>query len=109
MACCAFAAFIISQIILALDRLRGRLGFSVPAEGAPNPNAVWRLGAPAPAVVAPPPRPFWRASLLVTAGAVAIGALVGIVFGGADGSGHMFAFDFICTENGIVRVAGLVP
>lgn len=104
MACCAFAAFIISQIILSLDALRARLGFAAPAADGPNPNAVWRLGmAPAPL---PPPRPFWRSALPVTAGAVVVGLAVGAVWGGADGSGHMFAFDFICTQDGLT-LAGL--
>lgn len=104
MACCAFAAFLIGQMILAFDRLRARLGFAVPEAGADNPNAAWRLGAPAPVPTRKPTRlPF----LPVTAGAVAVGLAVGIVFGGADGSGHMFAFDFICTQDGIVRIAGL--
>ncbi|MCC6921373.1 MAG: hypothetical protein IT548_19440 [Alphaproteobacteria bacterium] len=105
MACCAFAAFIISQIILGLDALRARLGLRVPEAGAPNPNAMWRLDGPPAAVVAP--SPLWRMAVPVTIGSVLVGLVVGIVFGGADGSGHMFAFDFICTRDGLVRLAGI--
>ena len=104
MACCAFAAFLIGQMILAFDRLRARLGFTVPEPGALNPNAVWRLDG---AVFAPVPATPRLRFLPVTAAAIAIGLLVGLVFGGADGSGHMFAFDFICTQDGMVSLAGL--
>lgn len=103
MACCAFAAFLIGQMILAFDRLRARLGFAVPESGAPNAIAMWRLGD---AAIVAPARPRLR-FLPVTAAAVLVGAAAGLFFGGADGSGHMFAFDFICTQDGVVTIAGL--
>ncbi len=105
MACCAFAAFIISQIILGFDALRARLGLRVPEIGAPNPNALWRLGGPP--VPRAESRPLWRMAVPVTLGSVLLGLAVGLVFGGADGSGHMFAFDFICTRDGLIRLAGI--
>lgn len=104
MACCAFAAFLIGQMILAFDRLRARLGFAVPEAGTPNPNAQWRLDG---AIVAPVPAVPRLRFLPVTAGAIAVGLAAGLIFGGADGSGHMFAFDFICTQDGLIRLAGL--
>lgn len=106
MACCAFAAFIISQIILAFDAVRARLGLKIPEPGSPNFNAVWRLDMPA-AANAAPPRLLWGMAVPVTLGSVLIGAAVGLVFGGADGSGHMFAFDLICTKDGLVKIASL--
>lgn len=53
MACCAFAAFLVSQIVFALMELRERfLGAPDPARAsaARNLAAAWRLGDPEPAV-----------------------------------------------------------
>lgn len=90
MACCAFAAFILSQIILGVDTLRARLGFKAGLSGPENPNALWTLGS-APAL---PKRP---ASLpvrwaTVTAAAVCAGAGIGAVW---FAGGHPEAFDAV--------------
>lgn len=58
MACCALAAFIISQIILRLDWLREQLGLAPPVE-PPNRVVAWRLGQPAP-IPSTPSRPALR-------------------------------------------------
>ena len=54
MLCCAFAAFILSQIVFAFDSVRERVfGASrAVALAGPNAAAAWRLGDPAPVVAA---------------------------------------------------------
>ena len=81
MPCCAFAAFIISQIVLgfgAVKRLVLRRDDSL-TESAKNPATEWRLVG-APALVAPSRRPFGvRAFALVASIEIllAVGALYG--------------------------------
>jgi hypothetical protein len=77
MLCCAFAAFILSQIVFAFDSVRERVfgasfaaGSSARAHGA----AAWRLGDPAPVAARRAPRARGLAaafalSLLVSAAA----------------------------------------
>lgn len=43
MACCALAAFIVSQLLVALDWARERFGLAAVAS-APSASAAWRLG-----------------------------------------------------------------
>mgnify|MGYP005751760771 CR=1 FL=1 len=79
MACCAFAAFILSQLVLGWSSLRSRFGFVVKPAGSDNANVVWTYGAEE----APPignrghSFPSW---LAVSTGAIAIGALTGAVW-----------------------------
>jgi hypothetical protein len=49
MACCALAAFLVSQLLVALDFLRERVLGLAPARVSESASAAWRLGdAPAP-------------------------------------------------------------
>jgi hypothetical protein len=48
MACCAAAAFFLSQIALALESVRRRLFGARVRETARNDAVAWTLGAPAP-------------------------------------------------------------
>ena len=76
MACCAFAAFVVSQIVFAFLGLRERLfGASDPerASAAPNLAAAWRLGDPAPAVVQARSPISLRVAVAFGAGALAFG------------------------------------
>jgi len=74
--CCAFAAFIVGQILIGLDAIKHTFGFSTNAV-ADNPATQWRLNAPAHAMVAAPRRfgPRWVAAValielvLIAAGA----------------------------------------
>jgi hypothetical protein len=78
MACCALAAFILSQIILGIDTLRLRLGLSAPGPEDANPNATWRLGdAPRTALPRRGLRPF---ALPFTAAAIALGLVIGALW-----------------------------
>jgi hypothetical protein len=76
MACCAFAAFVVSQIVFAFLGLRERfLGAPDPerASAVPNLAAAWRLGDPELAV-APARNPIrLRVAIALGAGALAFG------------------------------------
>jgi hypothetical protein len=57
MLCCAFAAFILSQIVFAFDSVRERVFGARFAPGpAASAAAAWRLGDPAPVIVRRAPR-----------------------------------------------------
>jgi hypothetical protein len=82
MACCAFAAFLVSQIVFALMGLRERfLGTPDPARAsaARNLAAAWRLGDPEPALApARSPIPL-RVAVALGAGALAFGLTFAVV------------------------------
>lgn len=91
MACCAFAAFILSQIILAVDAFMVRLG-RAPRLATVNPNAVWRLDlGPRPASPSTGPR---LAAITFTVLAVAVGAAAGLLL--THPAGAAPALDIIC-------------
>ena len=74
MACCAAAAFFVSQIVLAFGSVRRRL-FGAPAYVEQRNDAVaWTLGSPAP--IAPRPPRIARARRLIVAAFVAEAVLV---------------------------------
>jgi hypothetical protein len=82
MPCCAFAAFIISQIVLGFGALkRFVLRRDDSLDTAPNnPATEWRLNAGAPAIAALTPRRFGiRALALATSIEILLG--VGAAFG----------------------------
>ena len=104
MACCALAAFLISQIILFVDQLRALLGFSAPMAGQ-NANVTWRLGAEAASSPTPPPPLGVTRSLrlAVSGGLSAFVVLAGAYLawpGTFDATVQM-----ICTAGGLVSVA----
>ena len=105
MACCAFAAFIISQIVLAIDGLRRRLGMTEIAP-ALNPNAAWRLDAPQAALAQAATGFRIRASALAfVAVLVVAGAGIGAAWDASAQENTMRAFMLICTKDGAVTLA----
>jgi hypothetical protein len=72
MACCAAAAFFISQIVLAFESVRRRLFGARVREAAPNDAVAWTPGAP---VVVRPSRPR-RAGRLIAGALVAEALLI---------------------------------
>lgn len=90
MACCAFAAFILSQIILGLDALRSHLGIKTGLRPAENPNALWTFGAAPARTTSADTRPFKWA--IVTMAAVCAGAVTGAIWFAGD---HPVALDSI--------------
>jgi len=74
MACCAFAAFVVSQIVFAWMGLRERfLGAADPDLAAPNLVAAWRLGDPELPVARARSRVPLRIAVAFGAGALAFG------------------------------------
>jgi hypothetical protein len=82
MPCCAFAAFIISQVVLGFGAIKKfvlRSGDSL--DDAPNnPATEWRLIGAAPAL-APPPQRRLRMRTLALAGSIEILLAIGAAYG----------------------------
>jgi hypothetical protein len=95
MACCALAAFVVSQLLLGADWLRERLGFAA-ALAVPSASAAWRLGdAPLPRARALTPR---RVALSFAAGACAFAlAYVALGVGGEHGR-HAVQIPYLCSS-----------
>ena len=92
MPCCAFAAAIIGQLILALAAVkRAVLGYPPQGLEARNAAVEWRLDSPAAPVLAPAPRSHWLGSRRVVGGLVLAAAFeLLIILGGAYGLiGHL--------------------
>jgi hypothetical protein len=100
MACCALAAFIVSQLLVALDFLRERvLGLS-PAGVPLNGNAAWRLGDAAPAL---PPRAVFasprRVALALGGGALAFGFAFAAFEAGERHRPHPLQIPYLCSSS----------
>ncbi len=100
MACCALAAFIVSQLLVALDWLRERvLGFE-PALAVNNANAAWRFGEAAPLAAARAsfvsPR---RIALALSGGALAFGFAVAAFDAGETHRPHPLQIPYLCTSS----------
>ena len=99
MACCALAAFIVSQLLVALDWLRERvLGLS-PALPVANANAAWRSGdAPSHA----PPRGLFasprRVALSLGGGALALAFAVVAVEAAETHRPHPLQIPYLCAS-----------
>lgn len=107
MACCAFAAFLISQIIFGLDWARERMGLADPERAALNAVVAWRLDAGITAA-APSTRasPVARLRLAAMGGGMAFAVLAGLTLWAQ--SAHVWdAFTLICTGHGLERLARL--
>jgi hypothetical protein len=104
--CCAFAAFLFSQLIFALDWARERLGFAPPAADSVNAVVAWRLDAPAAAapVVTPEYRLVRRFSLALAGGGAAFIVLLGLL-AQPQAAGGLRALQQICTGHGAAFLA----
>jgi hypothetical protein len=93
MPCCAFAACIVGQILLALAAVKRALLGRGSAIEVRNAAVEWRLDAPAAAIVAPPARVAWLRSRraaggLALAAALEIALVFGALYGLAEHAGH---------------------
>jgi hypothetical protein len=107
-ACCAFAAFLISQIIFGLDWARERMGLADPERAAANAVVAWRLDGAVMAAEAPSTRrrQGLRLRLAAMGGGVAVAVLAGLTLRAQ--SAHAWdAFTLICTGHGLERLASL--
>jgi hypothetical protein len=101
MACCALAAFIVSQLLVALDWLRERVLGLTPVLTPANANAAWRLGEPPPL---PPPRALFasprRVALAFGGGALAF-AFAQLALGAGDSHRpHALQIPYLCSAGG---------
>jgi hypothetical protein len=106
-ACCALAAFLISQLIFGLDWLRERMGMAQPQAVRVNPASVWRLGAP---VEPLPARPRLsgpmaaRLNLALAGGLFAFTILASLALYFSADPNRWGALAVICTGHGVERI-----
>ncbi len=97
MACCALAAFIVSQLLVALDWLRERVLGLEPALVADNANAAWRLGELPPGAF---PRALFasprRIAFALAGTAVALAFAVAALEAGEAHRPHPFRIPYLC-------------
>jgi hypothetical protein len=99
MACCALAAFIVSQLLVALDWLRESMGLT-PAASAQSAAAAWRLGdaLPAPAHAAPAFASPRRIALAFGGGALAFAFAYSAIEAGGEHRPHALQIPYLCTS-----------
>jgi hypothetical protein len=105
MACCALAAFVVSQLLFGLDWLRERVLGAQPVRVAANPNAAWRLGDAPPLVATraalAPPR---RLALALGGGALAF-ALAAVAMGAFETHRpHALRIPYLCTSSSVAAL-----
>lgn len=100
MACCALAAFLVSQLLVAFDWFRERVLGLAPAVVPINANAAWRLGDASPAVTARgvygAPR---RIALALGGGALAFAFAWAAVEAGPAHRPHPFQIPYLCSSS----------
>jgi hypothetical protein len=100
MACCALAAFFVSQLLVALDWLRERVLGLAPALVPLNANAAWRLGDAAPLAA---PRAIFgaprRIALALGGGAIALAFSWAAVEAGETHRPHPFQIPYLCSSS----------
>jgi hypothetical protein len=110
LACCALAAFLISQIIFGLDWLRERMGLTDPERAVGNAVVAWRLDAAVVAPIVRPPAPrsalASRLRLAAVGGGIAFVMLAALTLR-AGPTRSWDAFALICTGHGLERLASL--
>ena len=101
MPCCAFAAFILGQVILAIGAIK-RSVFGTSIDGLPASNAVvaWSLGQAHPAPVTRGGIALGRGRMLVAAACIEVLIIAGAVYGIASPShSHQSVHQFpICSK-----------
>jgi hypothetical protein len=105
MACCALAAFIVSQLLVVFDWLRERVFGLTPALAPANPNAAWRAGD---AATLPPVRMLFaaprRMALALGGGALAF-AFAHAAFEASDAHRpHLLQIPYLCTSSPAVAL-----
>jgi hypothetical protein len=111
-ACCAFAAFLISQIIFGLDWARERMGLIDPETAANNAVVAWRLDGAGAAVATRRGRTLremvgGRLGLAAMGGGGAFVLLAALTLRLEAGTRAWNAFTLICTGHGLERLASL--
>ena len=99
MACCALAAFLVSQLLVALDFLREHVLGRAPALVPLNANAAWRLGdgAACPPIRLVSPR---RLGLALAGGTLTFAvATAALDVAAARHSPHPLRIPYLCTSS----------
>jgi hypothetical protein len=100
MACCALAAFIVSQLLVVLDWLRERVLGLTPALVQVNANAAWRHGD---GVALPPARTLFaaprRIALALAGGALAFALAHAALEAGDTHRPHLLQIPYLCTSS----------
>jgi hypothetical protein len=98
MACCALAAFLVSQLLLALDFLRERMLGMAAAPIPESPNAAWRLGDAAPdrRVRLASPR---RLGLALAGGVLTLAVASAALETGSGHRPHALQIPYLCTSS----------
>lgn len=99
MACCALAAFVISQIVFALDALRERLGLAPAREAAAIPAAAWRFGDPSPAAPRRRALPQRRLALATAVGLAAFSGAYALSLRSESPQVHAWHPSFLCSSS----------
>lgn len=104
MACCALAAFLISQIIFGLDWARERMGLRDAVDTRDNITVGWRLDGTGLMATAPArPNLKGRLKLAAVGGGVAFVLLAGLTLR-AEQVRSWSDLTAICTGHGLVRL-----
>ena len=105
MACCALAAFMISQIIFGLDWARERMGLREAVDTRDNITVGWRLDGTGLMAAAPvrPNRIRGRLKLAAVGGGIAFVVLAGLTLR-AEQIHSWSDLTAICTGHGLVRL-----
>jgi hypothetical protein len=92
MPCCAFAAVLVGQILVALGAVQALFFGRAAVGAAANPAVEWRPGLTAGAL--PAVKPPWRPRRfgLALAAAIELALVIAAVYGVATHSGHGAAF-----------------
>jgi hypothetical protein len=104
-ACCALAAFLISQIIFGLDWARERMGLRDAVDTRDNLTVCWRLDGTGLVAAAPVrPNPIRsRLKLAAVGGGIAFVVLAGLTLR-AEQVRSWSDLTAICTGHGLVRL-----
>jgi hypothetical protein len=99
MACCALAAFVISQLLLGADWLRERLGLTAVAV-APSASAAWRMGD-APQLASARVLTPRRVLLSLAGGSCAFALAYFALDAGAAHQPHALQIPYLCTSTSL--------
>jgi hypothetical protein len=106
MPCCAFAAFIVSQILLGFGAVKKFLlkpGDSTADDIPSNPATEWRLIGDAPSLTAPPVRRFGVRALALAA-SIEILVAVGAAYGYHLHSHHHHHHDLVNAASAAISI-----
>jgi len=97
MACCALAAFVVSQLFFAIDWLRERIGLT-PVAAVASESAAWRLGDAVPAAARSAAFRPRRVLISVASGIAAFAIAYSTLHPGGAHRPHALQIPYLCTS-----------